>query len=59
MMLMTIPGVSRAVASAVVSAFPTLQELLARYKDPSLTERQKKDLLADVKKKGNHLVVSD
>ena len=47
-MLTAIPGVSRAVASAVVAAYPSLQLLLAQYKDERLSELQKKMLLAEV-----------
>lgn len=47
-MLTAIPGVSRAVASAIVAQYPTLQSLLAVYRDVSRTDQAKRLALADI-----------
>ena len=46
--LMKIDGCAEAVAVAIVNAHPTMSGLMALYADQSLTESQKKNLLADL-----------
>ena len=48
--LMKIDGCAEPSALSIVRAFPTMATLMARYRDPSLSEQQKKNLLADLER---------
>lgn len=46
-MLQTIPGVSEDKAQSLMDHFPTFESLMRAYRDPTLTQADKADLLTD------------